>query len=161
MEESVKLKYDISALENIQNQLKKRFSVRVGIIGAQAGKVHKGTAKTNAEIGAINEFGSIEHNIPARSFLFMPIKEKLPSVINSLGPDFFNRLTKENLDIFFKNLGLECEGIIDDAFASRGFGKWKENAPSTIAAKGSDSPLIDTGQLRRSITSKVIKKDYE
>lgn len=29
---------------------------------------------------------------------------------------------------------------------------WKENAPSTIAAKGSDRPLIEDGDLRRSIT---------
>lgn len=32
---------------------------------------------------------------------------------------------------------------------------WAPNAPSTIAQKGSDSPLIDRGELRRSITHVV------
>lgn len=29
---------------------------------------------------------------------------------------------------------------------------WPENAPETIKAKGSDKPLVDTGELRKSIT---------
>jgi hypothetical protein len=29
---------------------------------------------------------------------------------------------------------------------------WPENSPITIAAKGSDKPLIDTGELRKAIT---------
>lgn len=32
---------------------------------------------------------------------------------------------------------------------------WPENAPATIKAKGSDKPLIDTGELRKSITHVV------
>ena len=57
-----------------------------------------------------------------------------------------------------KKVGVVAEEVIQEAFATRGFGKWKANKPSTIARKGSDSPLIDTGQLRRSITSKVDKR---
>ena len=35
---------------------------------------------------------------------------------------------------------------------------WAENAESTIKQKGSSKPLIDTGQLRKSITHVVKKK---
>lgn len=35
---------------------------------------------------------------------------------------------------------------------------WPPNAPSTVAAKGSDRPLIDTGQLRKAITYIVGEK---
>ena len=38
-----------------------------------------------------------------------------------------------------------------DRIDSRGDGDWAPNAPSTIARKGSDAPMIDTGQLRSSI----------
>ncbi len=34
---------------------------------------------------------------------------------------------------------------------------WAANAPATVKAKGSDAPLIDTGQMRKSITY-IIKK---
>jgi len=36
---------------------------------------------------------------------------------------------------------------------------WPENSPITIAAKGSDKPLIDTGELRKAITYVVGDKE--
>ena len=44
---------------------------------------------------------------------------------------------------------------IQEAFKTEGFGEWAENRPATIKAKGSSSPLIDTGRLRKAITYKV------
>lgn len=38
-----------------------------------------------------------------------------------------------------------------DRIDSRGDGEWPDNAPSTVARKGSDAPLIDRGLLRGSI----------
>lgn len=38
-----------------------------------------------------------------------------------------------------------------DRIDSRGDGEWPPNSPATIARKGSDAPMIDTGQLRSSI----------
>ncbi len=36
--------------------------------------------------------------------------------------------------------------------------KWPPNSPKTIAKKGSDSPLIDTGEMRKAITH-VIREE--
>ena len=36
-------------------------------------------------------------------------------------------------------------------------GSFTPNKPATIKRKGSSRPLIDTGHLRQSITSKVVK----
>lgn len=51
---------------------------------------------------------------------------------------------------------LESAGMIAQGYARRWFtdprNEWPPNAPSTIKAKGSDMPLIDTGELRKSIT---------
>jgi hypothetical protein len=55
------------------------------------------------------------------------------------------------------DLGIACEGAIQEAFDTGGFDDWPADAPSTIRRKGSSSPLIDTKQLRFSIASVVRK----
>lgn len=50
-----------------------------------------------------------------------------------------------------KALGIFVQNVVREWFANPA-NKWAPNAPSTIAKKGSDKPLIDTGALRRSIT---------
>jgi hypothetical protein len=56
-------------------------------------------------------------------------------------------------------MGHQAEAVIQDAFDSQGFGQWDKNISKVyITAKGSDTPLIDTGFLRQSVTSKVSKK---
>ena len=37
-------------------------------------------------------------------------------------------------------------------------GEFVPNAPSTIRKKGSDKPLIDTGQLRQGVSYKICRK---
>ena len=69
----------------------------------------------------------------------------------------------ENNIIDLKNfaviLGASCVDAIQEAFDTHGFGEWQPNAPSTIKAKGSSSPLIDTGALRGKIVAEVITED--
>ena len=52
-------------------------------------------------------------------------------------------------------LGLFAETLVQRAFETSGFGQWPALQSSTVKAKGSSAPLIDTGQLRRSISSEV------
>ena len=57
---------------------------------------------------------------------------------------------------------LNRAGLLGANAAKRWFtdprNNWAPNSPATIARKGSDSPLIDTGQMRRSITYLVEEK---
>ena len=55
------------------------------------------------------------------------------------------------------DLGIACETAIGEAFDSSGYGDWAPNTAATINNKKSSSPLIDTGQLRRSVASAVVK----
>ena len=56
-------------------------------------------------------------------------------------------------------LGLKGEAIVQSAFDSQGFGQWPSNiSEQYVDLKGSDTPLIDTGVLRNSISSEVYKK---
>ena len=57
---------------------------------------------------------------------------------------------------------LNKAGMIAESAAKGWFEKpenhWKPNSPKTIKRKGSDSPLIDTGEMRKSITYVVEDK---
>lgn len=140
--------------------LKKRFftkeMVKIGILYESK---QRDDGFANAEIGVIQEFGSITDNIPPRSFLRMPIETHVKEVMNYMAKNkearnaFEKGDKKKLLDI----LGLKVLDIIQQAFESRGFGQWAPNAPSTIAQKGSDFPLVNTSQLRRAIMHKVAK----
>lgn len=166
------IKINIDKLKSIEAQLGIKYSARVGILGAspharkESVKTKEGLNKpgknpsvlTNAEIGLKHEKGVLSENIPRRSFLMMPLELKFSKYTGAVGQSVMKGLTAENIKFVYKNIGIIAEGIIQRAFATRGFGKWKPNAPLTIALKGSDAPLIDTAQLRKSITSTVVTR---
>lgn len=103
--------------------------------------------------------GSGTLKIPARSFLYMPVVQhqtELRKKIKKLwGADALEYIVETgDLESLAVALGQATVNHIQDAFDTGGFGEWAENSPFTIAQKGSASPLIDKGDLRRSI-------DYE
>lgn len=156
---SDKVKYDFTKLNKFVKSLSEKKVVQVGIFGKKNTRRDKEEQKilTNSEIGAIHEFGSFSRGIPARSFLRMPISTKGKEILKQI-PDVSEQLSEgTGVVVILKQLGISCMGIVQMAFASRGFGQWPPNTPATISRKGSSQPLIDTGQLRRSITSRVSK----
>ena len=174
----VQVKVNSDALEDLQATLMSKFVTRVGILGSKvsrnttittkqgfhkAGKV--ASPKTNAEIGLLHEKGSLTQHIPRRSFLEMPLimhSEGLKSIKESLVPVFSTTDSigkrKSMWRQAYVKLGMLAENIVQTAFESRGFGQWAPDSAGTIKRKHSDQPLIDTAQLRRSITSDVVAK---
>ncbi|RTL04659.1 hypothetical protein EKK58_10135 [Candidatus Dependentiae bacterium] len=163
------LKVNLDKVKDLEEQLAKNYSVKVGILGS--GNARKNTVTTangkrkagkedsnitNAQIGLLQEKGSLSRNIPRRSFLMMPLQTKLPDYVSRIGNYFYQSLETGDIKKAYSMTGLLAESIIQRAFATRGFGKWAKNSPYTIMMKGSDSPLIDTSQLRKSITSTVV-----
>ncbi|MDR3244571.1 MAG: hypothetical protein LBT79_07455 [Elusimicrobiota bacterium] len=154
------VKADFKGLSNALKAIGSIHKAQVGILnnGKKSGK--REFAK-NVEIGIIHEFGSLTKNIPARSFLRMPIETHFVKELK--GNKKFDRakvetaFLKGNTSQIAKDLGIAAERVILQAFDTEGWGQWEENAEATIKAKGSDKPLIDTGALRRSITSRVKK----
>lgn len=154
-------------IDTIIKELDKGLVLEVGIMGEKASEVHKVKNEkgelvspqkplTNAFIGAVHEYGSVSRGIPARSFLRMPIRMKLASVLQKAGLFFVDMVKKGKYAQWLGNLGLELEDVIYEAFHSRGFGQWQALKPQTIKRKGSDMPLLDTGQLSASISSRVV-----
>ena len=87
-----------------------------------------------------------------------PSKEILKKVKQDYSVQEINYFLKQGkIDLLSRAymLGVGAVDAIQEAFETRGFGNWQENAPSTIKAKGSDMPLIDTENLRRHIVAEV------
>lgn len=124
---------------------------RVGILGN--GTRNEGEI-TNATIGAKHEFG--EDGMPVRSFLRMPISENMQKYLVDSGALSSTALEEAirtgNFENFVRKIGVLSETIVLDAFASGGFGKWK---PSDMEYKKNKETLVETQQLRNSITSDV------
>jgi hypothetical protein len=178
MAKQTQIKVDLSGLNDLIKSFGKDHYTKVGILGGKAAEKHKKAETTilksgksvrhaghedspftNAEIAVVHEFGSVNRGIPQRSFLRMPIEFKKRDLIRFLGSSKIKELFEAGeIKNIFKYLGVEAENIIRDAFHSRGFGQWALNSAATIKMKGSDSPLIDTSQLQRAVSSTVVSR---
>jgi hypothetical protein len=157
----IKFKIDTKSLDGIEKSLEKKYATKVGVLGSAG--MHPDGKLTMAEIALKNEFGQLSatsgtQKVPARSFLRFPIEFKSKAIAKELlkiKDKVEKRLLDGDFKYFFTMMGISAEGKIQEAFESRGFGQWKANSPYTIKKKGSDSPLIDTGELRKSVSSEV------
>lgn len=113
----------------------------------------------NANIMAIMEAGSPIKNIPPRD-VFKACNKKHSKQINNYMTQIVSDIVAgntERADALMEELALRLESWYKAFFVDPENG-WAPNAPSTIAAKGSDKPLIDTGELRKSIRAIFIKE---
>lgn len=122
-------------------------------------KPHRmGKSLTNAEIGAIHEFGSATH--PQRSFLRVPLTDRLNKELNrskAFDPEVLRDVIISGTMIpWMKKIAVVAEGIVTGAFGSNGYGKWAPWKPGYQNNTG--NILVDTTQLRNSITSTVVEK---
>jgi phage gpG-like protein len=101
-------------------------------------------------IAAIHEFGSPEHGIPERSFLRTGVRRGLPK-FHALNAVTLKKVVegKMTFDQAREKLGVVAVGEVKREFT---VGKFVPLKPATIKRKGSSRPLIDSGQLRQSIT---------
>ena len=121
-------------------------SVVVGVRG------HRG--QELIRYAAVNEFGSADGHIPERSYL--------RSTVDRNGAKYAQLLTEaveHAVDLSpnaqyekLAQLGAIAAGDVQLTITEL---RSPPNAPSTIRAKGSDNPLIDTGRLRQSIDYEV------
>lgn len=146
------------------------------VAALKEGRTPPDSAKTNAEIGAKMEFGDPEPQtwidrkgierhvtgIPPRSFLMSPLHVHGDKIIKAAKADVANNFKeapknpKRAASMLLARIGIGCEYVVQEAFETQGDGSWDPNSPETVDAKESDHPLIDTGQLRRSIASRAV-----
>jgi hypothetical protein len=176
--EDIDLGFD-SALDRIQRM--DNVGVKVGILGSAgdhkpkdhkprtgaakaglkkkkpaAGAAHEGSSapQSVAEIAAHHEFGAPEANIPQRSFLRAGIDGAQSEIGTAV-----EELTKKVIDgamtaeVAAARLGLVGVRAVQRKLIDGPFVPLSEK---TIKAKGSSRPLIDTGQMRRSVMHEVV-----
>ncbi len=178
--EEAKINANMDGLNKLLKSLKSDYVVRVGILGSQAGTPHNKKDEseeplTNVKLGSIHEFGAPAKNIPKRSFLEMPIKLKL--ALNDNDTKAVKKAAWKKIFIennpkeFFTQLGVKALDIVIGAFETNGYGEWQawskayeKRRVNKIKGKKKKQEfwlnhniLTDTGQLRRSISFKVIK----
>ena len=156
-----KISYNLNQLNSLVSSISLGdYKVKIGIMGGKASQTHAKGKASNAEIGLVHEYGSFSKNIPARSFLRMPLFYKSNVILSRMSFKAFISAFSGNKLLFLKQLGIVCEGVIQEAFATMGFGMWRSLKSKTISRKKGQnpSPLINTGQLRRSISSQVVHK---
>lgn len=125
-------------------------------------------ALTAKELGLpeLHKKGDGYIHIPARSFLQMPLTRK-NAILKKLKQKKIFHSQDEFIWYFGKTgdmmtlatlLGANAVEVVQEAFATSGYGEWKPDSPYTIAAKGSEMPLLDTGELRKKITYEIEEK---
>lgn len=148
-------KFDVKGLNQILKSLKgKQPTVRVGILGSTNPRT--GKQNSNATIGAAHEFGT--SRLPQRSFLRVPLTDHLNERLEksqAFDKDALKDVIKSGTVIpWLEKVAKIAEQIVLDAFQSGGFGKWPAwKRPGYTNRTG--MLLIDTQQLRNSITSEV------
>lgn len=155
MPSDVKFRMDLTKLTALTKELSQNMVAKVGILGDKNKRDEPGL--TNVEIGARHEFGVISENLPRRSFLMSPLGTlRKDELLKGLTAIVNNNIGHEGrIMVIFKQLGLLGERIVRKAFDTGGYGTWKPLTAYTIAKKGSSTILVDSAQLKRSITSKV------
>lgn len=137
-------------MKKILAQMKALGQKRVNVgIHNDAGIHDESQGMTIAAIAYINEYGTRDGRIPPRpahSNAFDDNKASLDNLINRLTKGVSEgKLTAQKAA---EILGQTHEDNVKQSITNL---RTPENAPYTIAQKGSSNPLIDTGQTRNSV----------
>lgn len=125
-------------------------SVDVGVLEGKGGQTKGDGGPTVAQIAEWAEFGIGQ---PMRSWLRDWITQSQAEILRVQREEYRRVLVGQQTKAkALARLGVWIVGQIQARIAS---GIAPPNAESTIRQKGSSTPLIDTGQLRSSITSRV------
>lgn len=132
-------------LNKIKDRFKKSGKVKVGF---PAGK----QSQEILERAVYNNFGT--RDIPERNFMQLGIsqnKRSIEAASSRIAKRIVTGTITPNQGI--NQLGLYGVGLIQKAITDLSS---PANAASTIEAKGSSNPLIDTGEMRQSVTHEVV-----
>lgn len=129
-----------------------RIQLVVGIPSDENSR-KESTGITNAELGVIHEFGAPEKGIPERSFMRSTASEEAEN-LGQLGNARIAEFLKgqKSAHDAFADVGAYLQGKIVEKITD---GDFVANKEETAKRKKSSKPLIDTGQLRASITYEV------
>lgn len=139
-------------IESLSERLKAVGRKRI-LVGVPEDPAIKGNEVTNAEKLYRNTVGSPMQNVPPRPVLQPAIEDKLETISKAV-----KNAALKGIEGDMQGLqeGYEMAGLMGQAAAVGWWDNpknvWAPNSAYTIKRKGSNHPMIDTGQLRHSIT---------
>lgn len=166
-----RVQLDLARWKHLRAELGKfkKARVRVGVLKGAPSRAD--SDKSNAEIGFYHEFGSNARNLPARSWLRMPLYTVLPKRITRVGRDLWRSMVEQGDTLkALQSLGVVAEGVVQEAFSTNGFGRWapwskryalwRLRRAISLAKPGAKvsvgNILVLSGQLRRAVSSRVV-----
>lgn len=163
---------DIRKMQDLIEGLKTKARVEVGVF--QSDSPRKAGELSNADLASYHEYGSPVHGLPPRSMLRQPIADHAKDIMEPFRNHAEAFLVKGTLAQLYKKIGVAAEKVVQQAFATGGFGKWPQLTYRTLLGKVKGSLkkrkgklaqiyageigqgiLIRTGQLRRAFSSRV------
>lgn len=147
--------FNLDKIKNALSGVNKQFKDKVVQIGLPSG-INYEDGTSVAYVAAIQEFGSPASGIPPRPFF----KPTVKSQSKGWGAKIGKGVTQVRNGNLTADMVLEAVGrvAVADLQATINSVSSPPLKPSTIAAKGFDKPLIDTGLMIASIQSKVATK---
>ena len=154
---NVKIKKRKDIYDKFKQSLKKisKVDLLVGVPQEETQREAGSKSITNAELMFIHTNGSPAKNIPPRPTIEPTINENKARITKMFSEGVKNALSKDGSTKDIEKLGIWLTNKIKAKFGSD---ELAPNSPATIAKKKSDRPLIDTGQLRNSITYVIRNK---
>lgn len=117
---------------------------------------------TNAQLGYIHEFGSPVNNIPARPFLVPGVESARDQIVAQMKKGGIAALAGDLKQVEKTQIasGLIAVNAVQAKITD---GPFQPLAPATLAARRAkgrtgESPLLDSGQLRRAVTYVIREK---
>lgn len=144
-------------LYSMVKDLDKKY-VKVGILSDKGGQeVEEGSDLTMLDLGVIHQFGTEDGRVPARYWLTTYFESK-PDEVSAKVSELAKAVVMNKVDV---RRGLELLGLWATAQVKKTITAGEPlpppNAPITIARKGSDRPLVDTGRFVNSIAHEVVE----
>lgn len=142
-----------------------QYTIELGVVSVNSKREKVVIGLNNAELMFIHENGSPLRHLPSRPVLRMTIeyakKEWLDKTIEKCCILYANNNFDDNVvEVELKKFCIKVEKYARNIIYSND-GRLAPNAPSTIARKGDNHPLFDTGQLAKSITCRLLKDGKE
>lgn len=150
------MRMKITGLQEVQRALRKEIdklrTPHYALVGIHesAGIEPDSDGMTVATLGAIQHFGN--DRIPERPWLDKGAESGTREYLDTVREGVAEGLDAKRI---MTRVGLEAEGAIKQYITDL---DTPPNKASTIRKKGSSNPLIDTGHMRNSVTSTVVRK---
>lgn len=151
---SVSINLNVRNMQTAVDRLRKELKAYVGgksvLVGIHEGAPQPESGELNmATLGALLHFGSEDGHIPARPWLDTGVESGTRDILDTIRSAAAKGLP---LDMVLEQVGVVAAGAVQEYITDL---RTPPNAPSTIAKKGSDNPLVDSGAMRQSVTYAV------